>query len=110
MMCIDIKENVDDLPAKIGDFCDAVLALNGGPLTDYTIDIAKDVLSMSRPEFGSMQQDSLAITFYCDSKRYEVYITWAICIGPESGIRRIAMANKTDRVLMSEIMASQYVA
>ena len=111
MMCLDIQENVADLPAEISNFYDAVLTLNGGPLTNYSIDIKKDVLAMSRPEFGRMQQDILTIVFYCNSKKYEIPVTWAICSkGPEAGIRRIALTNKTDFIAMNEIVATQYVA
>ncbi|MDR2687838.1 MAG: hypothetical protein LBB75_08800 [Oscillospiraceae bacterium] len=106
MMCLDINEYVDGLPAKIGEFCDAVLALGNGRITDYSLDIRKDILRMSRPEFGQMQQDIIIIK----SVGYSLPIAWAICKGPEAGIRRMALVDETIRELVDEIKATQYVA
>ena len=111
MMCLNIRDSVTNLPTEIGKFYNEVLALTDGKLSNYSIEVNKDVLSMSRPEFGRMQQDILSIIFYSNSKKYEIAITWAICSkGSEAGIRRIALGNMTDFVIMAEILATQYVA
>jgi len=110
MMCLDINTNVDDLPVKIGEFCDAVLALTDGSLSSYTIEVNKDVLRMTRPEFGQMQQDIVTINFYFGSIWYRLPITWAICKGPEAGVRRIALGNMQNLEVLREIRAIQYVA
>ena len=110
MMCLNINECVDDLPSKIGEFCDTVLALTDGRLIDYSLDIRSDVLWMRRPEFGQMQQDIIIIHFYKESVWYSIPTAWAICKGPEAGIRRIAVVNKTVSEVLGEIIATQYVA
>ena len=110
MMCLDINEHVDDLPVKIGEFCDAVLALTDGSLVNYTIEVHKDVLRMSRPEFGQMQQDIITLDFYSDNILYRLPITWAICKAPEAGIRRVALGNMQTLEVILEIKATQYLA
>jgi len=108
MMCLNIKDNVNDLPTKISDFCDAVLTVTDGKLTDSPLDIRKDVVRLTRPEFGQMQQDYIVIFFYKGSVRYAFSVTWAICLSPEAGIRHISLYNQTDSVVISEIDATQY--
>ena len=108
MMCLNIEQNIENLPVKIGEFCDTVLSLANGKLTDYTLDIRKDVLYTS---WNRMQQDIIIINFYVGSIWYSIPVTWAICYrSPEAGIRRIALVNKTVFEIVSEICATENVA
>jgi len=111
MMCLNIRDSVTNLPTEIGKFYNEVLALTDGKLSNYSIEVDKDVLSMSRDEFGRMQQDILTITFFKGSVKYQIFVTWAICSrGPEAGIRRIALSNRETYEVVCKICATQYVA
>jgi len=89
MMCLNIKQNIEDLPGEIGELIDAI----DGKITEYTWSRGGGT-EMSDRDGRLMDQDDSGIKFETTGGVYGLHITWEVANNyapEETGIRVISL-------------------
>lgn len=108
MMCLNIKQNTENLPEKIGELLDAI----DGEIIEITYKLTGTNYSSSRPE-GSMVQDSMKFYIKTSTSEgtYRLSVVWEIANTfaiEETGIRGTGLTDP-DGYFLTNILATEGV-